>query len=88
MTETPLDRIARALGPVVVSQRDGVDVVMSLSKRLEIAHIALSVLRPEMDRLRSRGAEPNGVQSGRVLPARFVTDAMAGIPDTLPPDFA
>lgn len=88
MSETPLDRIARALGPVVIGQRDGVDVTMSLAKRLEIAGVALSVLRPEMDRLRSRIAELDGGRGVRVLPAKFVTDAMARIPDALPPDFA
>lgn len=88
MTETPLDRIARALSPVVIGQHDGVNVTMSLAKRLEIAGIALAVLRPEMDRLRTQSAEPDGGQSIRVLPAKFVTDAMARIPDALPEDFA
>lgn len=88
MPETPLDRIARALGPVVIGKHDGIDVTMSLAKRLEIAGIALSVLRPEMDRLRAGTAELDGGQSALVLPAKFVTDAMAQIPDSLPPDFA
>ena len=85
--ETPLDRIAHALDQVSIGERDGVPVYLGLAYRLEMAEAALSVVRPEMERLRRRIAELEG-GTVRVLPAKFVTDAMARIPDSLPPDFA
>lgn len=85
--ETPLDRIARALDQVSIGERDGVPVYLGLAYRLEMAEAALSVIRPEMDRLRERITELEG-GTARVLPAKFVTDAMAQIPDALPPDFS
>lgn len=89
MSETPLDRIARALADVPIRQNDnGVNVYLGLAIRLELASAALSVIRPELDRLRTHAAERETDGSARVLPAKFVTDAMARIPDALPHDFA
>ncbi|MER6850595.1 hypothetical protein AB0A81_32240 [Streptomyces flaveolus] len=55
--------------------------------RIELAHVALTELKPGMDKLRQRIRDLEGGQPPRVLPAKFVTDAMADIPDELPPDF-
>lgn len=86
MDETPLDRIARALGDVPIRQDNGVNVYLGLALRIKMAHVALSVLKPENgpapETHRRRG------QPTRVLPAKFVTEAMAGIPDALPPDLS
>ncbi|MEU3656446.1 hypothetical protein AB0E67_27295 [Streptomyces sp. NPDC032161] len=87
--ETPLDRIARALSKVPIRHTDdGIPVCLDLAICLEYAHVALSVIRPEMDQMKQRLAELEGSQPVRVLPAKFVTDAMNRIPDSLPPDFA
>ncbi|MFB6813075.1 hypothetical protein ACFCV8_00810 [Streptomyces sp. NPDC056347] len=89
MTETLLDRIARALADVPIRQNDnGVNVYLGLATRLDMASTTLSVIRPELDRLLARAAERETDGSARVLPAKFVTDAMAQIPDALPRDFA
>lgn len=86
--ETPLDRIARTLSHVPIRHtEDGIPVTLDLAICLDLALAALSVMSPEMDRLRERIAELEG-GTARVLPAKFVTDAMARIPDSLPPDFA
>jgi len=86
--ETPLDRIARTLSHVPIRHtEDGIPVTLDLAICLDLALAALSVVRPEMDRLSERIAELEG-GTVRVLPARFVTDAMAQIPDSLPPDFS
>ncbi|MFJ1900484.1 hypothetical protein [Streptomyces sp. NPDC088115] len=87
MTETPLDRVARALADVPIRYDDGVPVVLGLAVRLDMAHAALSALDPELERPR-QGITEVAAQPGRVLPAKFVTDAMAQIPDSLPRDFA
>lgn len=85
MNESPLDRIARALADVPIRQdENGVNVYLGLAVRLDMASAALSVLRPELDRLRARAEK----RESAVLPARFVTDAMARIPDTLPDNVA
>lgn len=89
MTETPLDRIARELSKVPIRHtEDGIPVTLGLAICLEYAHVALSVIRPEMDRLKQRITELEGDQPVRVLPAKFITDAMARIPDSLPPDLS
>ena len=88
MPESLLDNIARALAHVPIRHEGGVPVCLGLAVRLDMASAALSVIRPELDRLRARAAEREPDGSARVLPARFVTDAMARIPDALPDDFA
>ncbi|MDQ0792033.1 hypothetical protein [Streptomyces sp. B1I3] len=88
MTETLLDRIARALADVPIRQdENGRNVVLGLGVRLDMAGAALAVIRPELECLNAKAAtrEING--SIRVLPARFVTDAMARVPDVLPDNF-
>lgn len=86
--ETLLDRIARTLSHVPIRRtEDGIPVTLDLAICLDLALAVLSVMSPEMDRLRERIAELEG-GTVRVLPAKFVTDAMARIPDSLPPDFA
>jgi hypothetical protein len=88
MNESLLDRIARALADVPIRQdENGQNVVLSLNARLDMADAALSVIRPELERLRTREAAREADGSMRVLPARFVTDAMARVPDALPDDF-
>ncbi|WP_424893263.1 hypothetical protein [Streptomyces sp. XH2] len=87
MNETLLDHVARVLGHVPIDQSDGVNVTLGPSICHEMAYAALAVVQPEIDRLRQRIAELEPDQS-RVLPAKFITDAMAQIPDALPPDFA
>lgn len=77
MPESPLDRVARALGDVPIRYEDGVPVHLDLATCLELAAAALAVL--------PAAAQKRVV---RVVPAQFVTDAMARIPDALPPDFA
>lgn len=89
MNETPLDRIARELSKVPIRHtEEGIPVCLDLALCLEYAYVALTVIRPELDRLHARIAELEGGQPVRILPAKFVTDAMAAIPDELPPDFA
>ena len=88
MSETLLDRIARAIGRVPIRQtEEGLNVYLGGAVPIEMAAAALSLIQPEMERLRMRIAELEG-GTVRVLPAKFVTDAMAAIPDELPPDFA
>jgi hypothetical protein len=87
--ETPLDRIARELSHVPIRHtEDGIPVTLDLAICLDFALAALSVIRPEMDRLKQRITELDGGRPVRVLPAKFVTDAMNRIPDSLPPDFS
>ncbi|MGZ0231162.1 hypothetical protein [Streptomyces sp. CPS1] len=89
MTETLLDRIARVLGNVPIRHTDdGLPVYLGLSVRLELANAALAEIRLDMDRLRQQTTDLGGGQPARVLPAKFITDAMARIPDSLPPDFS
>lgn len=88
MEESLFDRVARAIGNVPIRETDGVKVYLGPPHRGDMASAAISVIRPEMDRLRKRIAELERGQPARVLPAKFVTDAMAQIPDTLPPDFS
>lgn len=87
--ETPLDRLARALSHVPIRHsEDGTPVTLDLAICLDLALAALSEIRPETERLERRIAELEGGRTVRVLPARFVTDAMARVPDSLPPDFS
>ncbi|MFJ6608130.1 hypothetical protein [Streptomyces lydicus] len=88
MDETPLDRIARALSDVPIRHEDGIPVTLGLASCIEMAAVALSAMRPEMERLRQRIAELEGGRPVVVLPAKFITDAMTNVPDELPPDFA
>ncbi|MFG2540631.1 hypothetical protein ACGFU4_35875 [Streptomyces sp. NPDC048511] len=88
MTESLFDRIARALADVPIRQdENGRNVVLGLNTRLDMASAALSVIRPELERLHAKAATRESDGSARVLPARFVTDAMARVPDALPDDF-
>ncbi|MFE5662429.1 hypothetical protein ACFQ7W_00665 [Streptomyces niveus] len=87
--ETPLDRVARALSHVPIRHtEEGLPVTLDLAICLDLALAALSVIHPETDCQKQRIAEPGDNATPRVLPARFITDAMADIPDHLPPDFA
>lgn len=77
MTESHLDRLARAFGSVPIRHENGAPVYLGLATRLELAAAALAVLPPV--------AQERVV---RVMPAKFVTDAMANVPDSLPDNFA
>ncbi|NWF25279.1 hypothetical protein HW130_03200 [Streptomyces sp. PKU-EA00015] len=89
MHESLFDRTARAIGNVPIRQTDdGINVHLGPPMRGALAAAALEAIRPELDRLHARIAELQGGQPTRVLPAKFITDAMAAIPDELPPDFA
>ncbi|MFJ6667453.1 hypothetical protein [Streptomyces sp. NPDC091383] len=87
--ETPLDRTATALSKVPIRHtEDGTPVCLDLAICLDLALAALSAIGPDMDQLRQRITELGGDRTVRVLPAKFVTDAMARIPDSLPRDFS
>jgi hypothetical protein len=89
MNESLFDRMARAIGNVPIRQNEeGINVHLGSPAKGALAAAALEVIRPELDRLHARIAELEGDGPTRILPAKFVTDAMAGIPDELPPDFA
>lgn len=89
MNESLFDRTARAIGNVPIRQtEDGINVYPGPPMRGALAAAALEAIRPELDRLRARIVELEGGKPTRVLPAKFVTDAMAAIPDELPPDFS
>jgi hypothetical protein len=66
---------------------DGIPVCAGWPLAGELASAALAVIQPELDRLRRRVDELES-STRVVLPAKFVTDAMNQIPDSLPPDFS
>ncbi|MFJ2202465.1 hypothetical protein [Streptomyces violaceusniger] len=88
MEESLFDRTTRAMGSVPLRYTDdGIPVHAGWPLNGELAEAALAVVRPELERLRKRVAELEGSRPQTVLPAKFVTDAMNRIPDSLPPDF-
>ncbi|MFD7490834.1 hypothetical protein ACFV8T_00135 [Streptomyces sp. NPDC059832] len=71
-----------------ICHHEGVPVVLDGAICLDLAHAAMQVLQPEMDKLRQRIRDLEGGQPPLVLPAKFITDAMTDIPDQLPSDFS